>query len=67
MTLRCETCAHWQPPDRLAAYSAPCGAGAFPGRVPFDHTCRQHSAHPTPPSMPPSGLPAIVQMWTKKP
>ena len=46
--LRCETCLHWQPIDRLASYAAPCALECYPGRVPFNLTCDQHSSAPPP-------------------
>lgn len=42
----CATCINWQ--GRPTDYAAPCKVGAYPGRVAFDQTCGQHTAHPAP-------------------
>lgn len=39
----CSTCVNWQGTPRQ--YAAPCAVNAYPGRVTFDQTCGQHTAH----------------------
>jgi hypothetical protein len=67
--LKCETCSHWQPLDRLASYAATCALGCYPGRVAFDMGCDKHSQQA--PTMPPpqdqSNARGIVQMWQARP
>lgn len=66
-TLRCETCSHWQPADRLTAYAAPCALASYPGRVTFDMSCPQHSSAPQPAPQDQSNARGIVQMWQARP
>ncbi len=47
--MRCATCAHWRAEDTTTAYAATCSLGVFPGRVPFDLTCDEHSGKPQKP------------------
>lgn len=67
MALLCENCLHWQPTDRLSCYAAPCALGCFPGRVPFDLTCDEHSGREVPPPVQDQsqvrGVPTMVTMY----